>query len=334
MPRGPTSTTKFRFKSRKTTITDDSTSRRRSRSPLSSSQFQRHDRDHRRRRPDDSRADSPHRPRPVSPESAFRESLFDALADDEGASYWEGVYGQPIHNYSRFRSSSRQTSSGEPLLDSEGKPVLEYMSDDEYANYVRARMWEKSHGNILEERKQRDTARQRQRDADRAQQATQRSAADRTAWNDMLHDSVGRRHEKVQQEMAMAAWRRYIEGWDCLQAMGKSARAEASQDTFARDVDRVSGAKLIPWPTPSGQSEDVHADVVERFFRQSLAAISKASPTIELQAALKTERVRWHPDKMMQQYGLLGIDASTLQRITAVFQILDSFWTALKNQVQ
>src|SRR5436190_10673322 len=36
-----------------------------------------------------------------SPDTAFRESLFDALADDEGAAYWESVYGQPIHIYPR-----------------------------------------------------------------------------------------------------------------------------------------------------------------------------------------------------------------------------------------
>ena len=35
------------------------------------------------------------------PEAAFRESLFDAMADDEGAAFWEGVYGQPIHVYER-----------------------------------------------------------------------------------------------------------------------------------------------------------------------------------------------------------------------------------------
>ena len=35
----------------------------------------------------------------MDPNSAFIESLFDALADDEGAAYWEDVYGQPIHTY-------------------------------------------------------------------------------------------------------------------------------------------------------------------------------------------------------------------------------------------
>lgn len=50
---------------------------------------------------DDRRSPSPYslHHRSISPNSAFRESLFDALADDEGAAFWESVYGQPIHTY-------------------------------------------------------------------------------------------------------------------------------------------------------------------------------------------------------------------------------------------
>jgi hypothetical protein len=35
----------------------------------------------------------------IPPETAFRESLWDALGDNEGAAFWEGVYGQLIHIY-------------------------------------------------------------------------------------------------------------------------------------------------------------------------------------------------------------------------------------------
>ncbi|CAG9944600.1 unnamed protein product [Clonostachys rosea f. rosea IK726] len=68
------------------------------------------------------------------PQAAFRESLFDAMADDEGALYWEGVYGQPVHVYSNERGE------------------LERMSDEEYAAYVRQKMWEKTHAGLMEER--------------------------------------------------------------------------------------------------------------------------------------------------------------------------------------
>ncbi|KLU83995.1 hypothetical protein MAPG_03043 [Magnaporthiopsis poae ATCC 64411] len=45
--------------------------------------------------------EDPFAPPPLDADAAFRESLFDAMADDEGAAYWEGVYGQPIHTGKR-----------------------------------------------------------------------------------------------------------------------------------------------------------------------------------------------------------------------------------------
>ena len=77
-----------------------------------------------------------------SQKSSFRESLFDALADDEGAAFWQGVYGQPIHTYAPYRENPEE---GE----------LERMTDEEYVAHVRAQMWHKSHGYILEERERR-----------------------------------------------------------------------------------------------------------------------------------------------------------------------------------
>jgi hypothetical protein len=59
--------------------------------------------------------------------AAFQTSLFDALADDEAASYWESVYSQPIHVYSR---PVEQTASGE----------LQDMDDETYAAYVQRKM--------------------------------------------------------------------------------------------------------------------------------------------------------------------------------------------------
>ncbi|KAK1827094.1 hypothetical protein QBC39DRAFT_375896 [Podospora conica] len=90
---------------------------------------------------------------PLDRDTAFRESLFDALADDEGAAYWESVYGQPIHIY---------TPSTGPL---------ERMTDEEYASHVRQKMWEKTHAGLLEERARR--TQQRAADAERARLAAE-----------------------------------------------------------------------------------------------------------------------------------------------------------------
>ena len=100
----PTSTAKpFRFKSeRAPRSADREHSERRSLSPSKSDRPRRHRHRHHhhhrsRRRPNTPPAKEwdEH----LSPDTAFRESLFDALADDEGAAFWEGVYGQPIHSY-------------------------------------------------------------------------------------------------------------------------------------------------------------------------------------------------------------------------------------------
>ncbi|KAK0630808.1 hypothetical protein B0T17DRAFT_607608 [Bombardia bombarda] len=171
-------TTKFRFKSSR-----DSESSRRHRSSRrdeddnndnnddDSSRRHRHHRRHHRRRHDDDDDDTKDkdndRDRDRDPEPrphrhhhhpAFRESLFDAMADDEGAAYWEGVYGQPIHVY------------GEPTVQTTdphtGAAKAEHMTDDEYAAYVRQKMWEKTHAGLLEERARREERRKEERRAE------------------------------------------------------------------------------------------------------------------------------------------------------------------------
>jgi len=78
-------------------------------------------------------------------EAAFRESLFDAMADDEGADYWSSIYGQPIHTYPNTYLSPET-----------GR--LEKMTDEEYTEFVRTKMWEKTHQHVLEERARREAA--------------------------------------------------------------------------------------------------------------------------------------------------------------------------------
>ncbi|KAK0738385.1 hypothetical protein B0T18DRAFT_394684 [Schizothecium vesticola] len=67
------------------------------------------------------------------------------MADDEGAAYWESVYGQPIHVY----GPGPATTGG----------LLERMTEDEYAAHVRQKMWEKTHAGLVEERARRERER-------------------------------------------------------------------------------------------------------------------------------------------------------------------------------
>lgn len=131
----------------------------------------------------------PHEEPPLDPEAAFRESLFDAMADDEGAAYWEGVYGQPVHVYANERAGP----AGE----------LERMTDEEYAAHVRQKMWEKTHEGLLEERRRREEAREegrrREREARRVEKEVRRS----------LRAGEERRRERRGRDR----WAEYVRAW-------------------------------------------------------------------------------------------------------------------------
>lgn len=128
----------------------------------------------------------------LDPDAAFRESLFDAMADDEGAAYWEAIYGQPIHVYSSDRERV-SPATGE----------LERMSDEQYAAHVRQKMWEKTHAGLLEERarraEQREERRKREEEGERIAAEVERS----------LRKGEARRKKRAWRDR----WDGYLEGW-------------------------------------------------------------------------------------------------------------------------
>jgi hypothetical protein len=230
----------------------------------------------------------------IDPDQAFRESLFDALADDEGASYWEGVYGQPVHVYS-------DTKRGP-----DGK--LERMSEEEYAEYVRTKMWEKSHQHIVEEREERERRRKRDKDRNRdLEEETARQEQERENVRRQMQDSLRRGEERKKAREAEAAWLLYFRKWDEL----KERKDLAQEDAKARE--------LIPWPVISGKIRHISKEEIEQFFESSMAWKADAM------TMLKTERVRWHPDKMQQRFGQ-HIDPETMKSVTVVFQVVDNLW--------
>ncbi|KAH7076202.1 hypothetical protein FB567DRAFT_155922 [Paraphoma chrysanthemicola] len=240
----------------------------------------------------DETGDSPN----IAPEEAFRESLFDALADDEGAAYWEGVYGQPLHVYP-------DTKPGP-----DGK--LERMTEEEYAEYVRRKMWEKSHEHILQEREAKEKAR-RERKKQRTQldDDVEREEKEREDIRRQMEESLKRGADRKKAKEAAAAWENYARRWDDL---------KSAQNIAEEDASRVRD--LIPWPVVSGKARDVSREEIERFLRSSSAWKDDAA------ALLKVERVRWHPDKMQQRFGQ-HIDTDAMKLVTAVFQIIDRLWS-------
>lgn len=237
-----------------------------------------------------SRGESPEiaAPPPLDPETAFRESLFDAMADDEAASYWEQVYGQPIHVY----SNEKVGPQGE----------LERMTDDEYAAYVRQKMFEKTHAGLLEEKARREQQRERR---ERERQDRRRERDENARRSRKLHDDM-------EQSLRRGEARRLRKEWDGL--WGDYVDGWAAWDG---DV-----AKL-PWPVKGGRRKGIEEEDVRTFFVQGLNLEMVGERALATQ--LKEERVRWHPDKIQQRLGGV-VDEELMRDVTAIFQLIDRLW--------
>ncbi|GES57068.1 hypothetical protein ATEIFO6365_0001035500 [Aspergillus terreus] len=250
-------------------------------------------------------------PPPLPAEDAFRESLFDALGDDEGAAYWETVYGQPIHTYAVPHVAG---PNGE----------LEQMSDEEYAAYVRARMWERTREGMLEAQEQlrAERARQRRRDERREEDVRRRRDFDRD-----MEACLARGRERRRVKAWKTVWEEYVRSWERVdQAVAAVAAGEGGEATA--EANRLRN--LLFWPVESGKRRDVSRDAVREFMRHAPSVVS--GDTAELLAVLKAERVRWHPDKMQQRYGALGIDEVVMRSVTEVFQIIDHMWSETREK--
>ncbi|KAK1086265.1 hypothetical protein LTR48_003737 [Friedmanniomyces endolithicus] len=267
-------------------------------------------------------------PAPKSGDAAFRASLFDALADDEGALYWESVYAQPIHVYSR---PSVSTPQGE----------LEQMSDEEYAVYVKTKMWEKRHPEVLLERErskrvrredEEERTRRREEFLRRREQAAweraERRGARRQARGEEDEGSGGEGRREyafagegnsyadaapggVRRSEYASAWTKYLAAWDRL-------KLELLDERSAPATDSVPASKRIPWPVLA--SKPVLRANIEGFMRNASADDERT----KLQS-LKAERVRWHPDKVQQRFAG-AVDEGTMKLVTGVFQVVDALF--------
>lgn len=248
--------------------------------------------------PPDPEQEDPFAEPPLDPEAAFRESLFDAMADDEGAAYWEGVYGQPIHVYSSARE--RVNPEGE----------LERMTDEEYAAYVRQRMWEKTHQGLLEEKERR----QKRKEEERRREEEERRIAKE------MERSLKRGEERRKRRVWKDRWEEYLKAWQDLAIAAATASAAEGGKKF--------DAEKIPWPVnrevlPGGKIEEMDPETVRAFFVHGIGLEELGEK--EFAVRLKDERVRWHPDKMQQRLGG-NVDATIMRDVTAIFQIVDRLW--------
>lgn len=142
------------------------------------------------------------------------------MADDEGAAYWEGVYGQPIHVY----SNERVGPTG----------YLEQMTEEEYAAHVRQKMWEKTHAGLLEERARREEARKRKAEEDRLAQKLQED----------MERSLRRGEERRQRRRWVTLWEDYISAWSAWDGT-RATLAWPVESGRREDVDEAAVRKFL-----------------------------------------------------------------------------------------
>lgn len=273
---------------------------------------------HRKRRKRSTRSPSPKDPDPLShgpplsPNTAFRESLFDALGDDEGAAFWESVYGQPIHSFAD-PPGRNGTGGGD---DNDG---IQQMDEEEYAAYVRAEMWKRTREGMLEEQERIRAEKKAKARAEKTADAEEEKRRFERAMEDSLRRG---RERKKTKEAWREAWTSYSGSWDEIESMrGKD------------EGERKSLRNLLFWPVESGKRRDITREGVEEFMRRApppSGAGSTVGSKDVLLSALKAERIRWHPDKIQHRYGALGLDDTTMRSVTEVFQIIDTMWNESK----
>lgn len=182
------------------------------------------------------------------------------------------------------------------------------MTDQEYVAYVRARMWEKTHQHVVEERARREEERARRK----------KREEEGRRWVEGVEEALRRGEERRRGKRWKEAWERYVRGWEAMVQGGGDTGREAR-----------AMRKRISWPVFSGRWEDVGKDEVESFFRHAEQYAGWGERG--LGSLLKVERVRWHPDKMQQRAGNKGVDEETMKTITAVFQVIDRMWSEAKS---
>lgn len=338
--------TKFRFKGGVKDPREDRKRRYRQRRPSDDDDDARsHPRQHKRKRHTDhsTHEDQPEQkdegstahpfPRePLSPTAdnppdAFRASLFDALADDEGAAaYWESVYNQPIHVYPR------------PSMQNERTGKLEQMSDDEYVAYVKEKMWEKKNPETVFERKRKESERKREEEERTKKREEYVRSRERKKWKESQRWKAGKDEEAegeddgyeyvfagegnrstsgseaLESEYA-TAWTKYLNDWKVLLTTNTSAAPKNVSTT-------------IPWPVLTGQP--VIKTNIESFMRHAPVGENANAGRLKV---LKSERLRWHPDKIQQRFGD-AVDEGTMKLVTGVFQIADQIVKDIESRLK
>ncbi|CAN8096781.1 unnamed protein product [Discula destructiva] len=237
----------------------------------------------------------------LDPDAAFRESILDALADQDGAAYWRGVYGVDLTTIPRTKTDP---ATGEPVR----------TTDEERVAYGRRMIFEAQNPRYVtdQERRRKKMDEARKRHIEQSQRADQE------------------RRQRKERVRVAEAQRRIQEEIERSLRLGEDRKRRAAQkerfDQYAALWAEWGGEQAaIPWPTLSGGRSDITERGIRSFLVRGLDL--KAAGAKEFLVRLKEQRVRWHPDKMQQRMGGKDkIEKDVMADITMIFQVIDTLY--------
>jgi hypothetical protein len=233
----------------------------------------------------------------------FKDALFSALSDPDDARHWAQVFGSEIHVYPRPRAT---------------------MSDDEYAAFVRERVY--SH--VLDESRRRREAHHRREEA--------RRRAEQAAAQQRYYEETKRRMQEQFRRMYEAQMRtphpaqpnpRNLRSakqrWDDYLAAFQPPPPDARLDLLL-----LWQQSDVPWPTPSGLETDISEVNVRNFIKTYAVKYSEQAGG-DWKKAVRQNQYFWHPDKFRQiqarKLEKLSEEKkeAIMKRVTEVSQILN-----------
>ena len=227
----------------------------------------------------------------------------------------------------------------------DGDLKLEEMTDEEYARYVRARMWEKTRGFVEEERALREEERRRVAKEREKEEGDGRQRK-REGWGGRggvdfdfdfqlgVEEALRRGEERRKAKRLSGRWTAYISGWENLNNLTRTTTTPASvpTSTSTNPTSPFPLKQTLIWPVESLSYTDVSKEHVEHFLSHAPLA-DNDNAAIDLASVLKVERVRWHPDKIQQRFGNVGsgLDKGVMRKVTAVWQVIDRLWGKVRD---
>lgn len=211
-------------------------------------------------------------------ERAFREKLFDAMEIDFGQDTAYTHFNSYAHIPSRWR---KRSPTG--LDETDGPPDPNSMSDEQYAEYIREGMWEKTHKAEAEERqKRKERAQERREKEKRLREESKRLEAEAI-------EKRRRKREEKDKRKLRDTWMAYESRWLTLQ------NAAASSTIVPDSLD----FGFFPWPThpPPHTIDALTKDSISAFVLSDLHSGDKTN-----KQRLRDALLLYHPDRFESKY--------------------------------